>query len=243
MREKLVIANWKMNGSSVENSRWIESMAALGSCSVKKVVCAPSVYLSALKAPLESLGIELGGQDCSDKSSGAFTGEVSAEMLADVGCRWCIVGHSERRTLHAEDDALVAAKAARLVECGIRPIICVGETLEERDSGRTEEVVLRQLQACLDVLDADKIGAVAYEPVWAIGTGKTAAAQDAQKVHQILRAHMSEAGESVPIIYGGSVKPSNAEELFSQPDIDGGLIGGAALVAEDFFKICELRSK
>ena len=187
---------------------------------------------------------ELGAQDLSERTAGAFTGDISAEMLVDVGCRWVLVGHSERRQLHGEADADVAAKAARAVQAGLRPIVCVGETLAEREAGRTQEVVTRQLAAALEAIGAAGLarGALAYEPVWAIGTGRNATAEQAQEVHAALRAQVARsdaaAASALRILYGGSVKPANAAELFSQQDIDGGLIGGAALAASDFLAIC-----
>jgi triosephosphate isomerase len=242
-RRPLVAANWKMNGSLTANEDWLTTFvpkAAGLSCDV--VVCAPFVYLCTLGRALAPA--DLGAQDVSERSAGAFTGEVSAEMLADVGCRWVIVGHSERRQLHAETDAAVAAKAARALHAGLRPIVCVGETLAEREAGRTQAVVRAQLAAVLEAIGADALtrGALAYEPVWAIGTGRNATPAQAQEVHAALRAQVAErdgaAAAALRILYGGSVKASNARELFGQNDIDGGLIGGASLVASDFLAIC-----
>ncbi|MGZ9032470.1 MAG: triose-phosphate isomerase, partial [Burkholderiaceae bacterium] len=185
-----------------------------------------------------------GAQDLSERAAGAFTGDVSGEMLADVGCRWAIVGHSERRQLHGESDATVAAKAARALQAGLRPIVCVGETLEQHEAGRTEAVVRAQLAAVLDAIGPDGLarGALAYEPVWAIGTGRNATPAQAQEVHGALRAQVARqdasASAGLRVLYGGSVKPANAGELFSQNDIDGGLIGGASLSAADFLAIC-----
>lgn len=242
-RRPLVAANWKMNGSLTANEDWVTSFvpkAADLQCDV--VVCAPFVYLCTLGRALAPA--DLGAQDVSERSAGAFTGEVSAEMLADVGCRWVIVGHSERRQLHAETDAAVAAKAVRALHAGLRPIVCVGETLAEREAGRTQAVVRAQLAAVLEAVGADALthGALAYEPVWAIGTGRNATPAQAQEVHAALRAQVAErdgaAAAALRILYGGSVKASNARELFGQNDIDGGLIGGASLVASDFLAIC-----
>lgn len=239
MRKQLVIANWKMNGSGAENARWMAEFSAEQATLLSEtVVCAPAVYLPQLSA---GLAIDIGAQDVSAHKQGAYTGEVSASMIYDVGARWSIVGHSERRQYWAETDAIVAQKALRCVEAQIKPVLCVGETLEERESGRTLEVVTRQLLAVLDVIDPSQLGALAYEPVWAIGTGKSATAAQAQEVHHALRVAMAgvsaSAAQTCRILYGGSVKPSNAMELFSMPDIDGGLIGGASLQASDFISI------
>jgi triosephosphate isomerase (TIM) len=243
MRRPLVAANWKMNGSHASNEGWVKSFvpnAASLRCDV--VVCAPFVYLSTLGRSLAAA--ELGAQDVSPRTAGAFTGDVAAEMLADVGCRWVVVGHSERRQLHAETDAVVAAKAARAVQAGLRPIVCVGETLADREAGRTQGVVGAQLAAVLDTIGPAALarGALAYEPVWAIGTGRNATPEQAQEVHAALRAQVAgldgQAAAALRILYGGSVKAANAEELFSRQDIDGGLIGGASLNAADFLAIC-----
>jgi triosephosphate isomerase len=244
VRKSLVAANFKMNGSRAGNARWLaEFLAAPPAC--EAVVCAPFVYLEGLAQALAGrAAAQAGAQDCSEREPGAFTGDISAAMLRDVGAAWVIVGHSERRALHGEGDALVAAKAARAIAAGLRPIICVGETLEEREQGRTSEVVARQLRAVQSACTPAQIagGAVAYEPVWAIGTGRTASPAQAQEVHAAIRAQLSQADAAAAaatrILYGGSVKPANAAELFAQADIDGGLIGGAALVAKDFLAIC-----
>ena len=242
-RRALVAANWKMNGSLTANEDWLAAFvpkAADLRCDI--VVCAPFVYLCTLGRSLAPA--ELGAQDLSERTAGAFTGDISGEMLADVGCRWVIVGHSERRQLHGESDATVAAKAVRALAAGLRPVVCVGETLEEREAGRTETVVAAQLGAVLDAIGPEGLsrGALAYEPVWAIGTGRNATPAQAQDVHRALRAQVARRETSVAaglrILYGGSVKPANAAELFSQQDIDGGLIGGASLSAADFLAIC-----
>ena len=242
-RRALVAANWKMNGSLSANADWAAAFvpkAADLRCDV--VVCAPFVYLCTLGRSFAPA--ELGAQDLSERTAGAFTGDVSGEMLADVGCRWVIVGHSERRQLHGEADATVAAKAARALQAGLRPIVCVGETLEQREAGRTEAVVSAQLAAVLGAIGSDGLsrGALAYEPVWAIGTGRNATPAQAQEVHGALRAQVARqatsAAAGLRILYGGSVKPANAGELFSQQDIDGGLIGGASMSAADFLAIC-----
>lgn len=244
MRDKIVVANWKMNGSREFYGKWLADFRALPPVEgVKAVVCAPFPYLGEVSSALESVALETGAQDVNENPAGAFTGEVSAGMLADVGVRWCIVGHSERRHIYGESDNRVAMKALALAKAGIRPIVCVGETLEERTRGSTEAVVLRQLNAVLAVLAPAQWGAVAYEPVWAIGTGHTATPAQAQAVHAAIRKRLGcftkEGCDRLPILYGGSVKPGNAAELFAQPDIDGGLIGGAALVASDFHRILQ----
>ena len=243
MREPIVIANWKMNGSSEANRLWAVKFLQLSAdLTCRTAVCAPFVYLPQLVALFKDTGVAVGAETVSSRRNGAFTGEVSAEMLADIGVTLAIVGHSERRTLWNESDEDVAEQASRLLEAGIAPIVCVGETLEEREAGQTEAVVLRQLRAVLARVPAAKLGAVAYEPVWAIGTGRTATPESAQAVHAALRAELcasdAAAAAKLPLLYGGSVKPANAHELFSQPDIDGGLIGGAALKAEDFHCVC-----
>lgn len=243
MRQTLVIANWKMNGSREANRQWVKAfLARQDDLPCQTVVCAPFVYLNELAGMLEGSSVRVGSQSVSQYDAGAYTGEVSADMLADIGATWGIVGHSERRRLFGETDAVVAQKAARLVAAGIKPILCVGETLQQRDNGQTREVVLGQLQAVIDAIGADALGAVAYEPVWAIGTGKTATPEMAQEVHAALRERIAQAdpdvAQRIALLYGGSVKPGNAHDLFKQPDIDGGLIGGAALKAEDFYLVC-----
>jgi triosephosphate isomerase len=242
-RRSLVAANWKMNGSLTANEDWTAAFVAKApSIHCDIVVCAPFPYLCTLGRSVAPA--ELGAQDVSEHSAGAYTGDVSGEMLADVGCRWVIVGHSERRQLHGETDAVVAAKAARALQAGLRPIVCVGETLAEREAGRTQDVVRAQLAAVLDAIGPEALarGALAYEPVWAIGTGRNATPQQAQDVHAALRAQVAQrdrnSAAALRILYGGSVKPANAAELFSQNDIDGGLIGVASLSASDFLAIC-----
>jgi triosephosphate isomerase len=243
-RTALVAANWKMNGSRAANGGWVQGFAERRAglqCDV--VVCAPAVYLSELAGQASTSGFELGAQDVSEHEPGAFTGDIAAGMLVDVGCRWVIVGHSERRQLHGESDEVVAGKAAAALAAGLRPIVCVGETLAEREAGRTLEVVQRQLDAVLTRVGADGLarGALAYEPVWAIGTGRTATPHQAQEVHAALRARVAEksaTANGLRILYGGSVKPTNAAELFGQRDIDGGLVGGASLNAGEFAAIC-----
>ena len=238
-RTPLVVGNWKMNGSVAANAALLGSLKAAEPFAPAEVsVCVPAPYLRDVATLLAGSAISWGGQDCSPHDAGAFTGDVSAAMLAELGCRYVIVGHSERRALHGESDRLVAEKARAALARGLVPIVCVGETLAEREAGSTEAVVGRQLRAVMDLL-ADQVGAtvIAYEPVWAIGTGKTASPAEAQSVHAFLRATLGAAGGSLRLLYGGSVKADNAASLFAQPDIDGGLIGGAALKAPDFLQI------
>jgi triosephosphate isomerase (TIM) len=244
MRRKLVAGNWKMNGSLVANAALLAEIKAGMAVAVCDVaICAPAPYFAQCQAELAGSAIALGGQDVSAHVAGAYTGEVAVSMLQDFACQYVIVGHSERRAYHAETDGLVAQKALRALSAGVTPIVCVGETLAEREAGQTDAVVGRQLQAVLNVLDAEQVGkiVVAYEPVWAIGTGKTATPQMAQDVHFALRAKLAEkspvAATEVKILYGGSMKPDNAVELLVMSDIDGGLIGGAALKAVDFLAI------
>ena len=239
---KLIAGNWKMNGSLQANEVLLrEVIAGLspGLCDV--AVCVPAPYLAQAQTMALGSALRVGAQDVSAHDQGAFTGEVSAAMLRDFGARYAIVGHSERRQYHGESDALVAQKARAALACGITPIVCVGETLAEREAGRTEEVVRRQLAAVVH-LNGHCISeiVVAYEPVWAIGTGKTATPEQAQAVHTVLRAQLHAAtprDDRIAILYGGSMNATNAASLLAQPDIDGGLIGGASLRSTDFLQI------
>jgi triosephosphate isomerase len=233
MRARLVAGNWKMHGSLAANRALMDALLA-GVQGAECVVCVPFPYLAQAAERLKGTAIAWGAQNLSEHAQGAYTGEVSAAMLADLGCRYVLVGHSERRQIYGETDAVAAAKFAAAQGAGLRPIFCIGETLAERDAGRTEEVVARQLDA---VLGRSKFGdaVLAYEPVWAIGTGRTATPEQAQAVHAFLRKRV---GETTRILYGGSVKAQNAAAIFSKPDVDGGLIGGASLVAADFLAIC-----
>ena len=242
-RARLVVGNWKMNGSRAANTALLAALRAAAPFPAGVAVCVPAPYLAEVAAALRGSAIAWGAQDCSSHDSGAFTGEVSAAMLAEFACRYVIVGHSERRALHGESDDVVAEKAARALAAGLTPIVCVGETLAERESGRTDAVVARQLGAAIGKL-GDAIGdtVIAYEPVWAIGTGKTASPAEAEAVHAQLRgqlATLNPRAAAVSILYGGSVKPDNAAALFTQSNIDGGLIGGASLNAEHFAAICK----
>jgi triosephosphate isomerase len=246
MRTPLVAGNWKLNGSRESNRGLVQGVvdatANLGACEI--MVCPPFVYLSKVGGMLADTPVLLGAQDVSAESGGAFTGEVSAAMLLEVGCSHSIVGHSERRAIYGDTDEIVAAKYQAAQNAGLVPILCVGETREEREAGVTTEVVDRQIGAVLDVAGAASLGRaiVAYEPVWAIGTGLTATPAQAQEVHAHIRGVVSAAdakiGAGLRILYGGSVKANNAVELFSMEDIDGGLIGGASLDASEFAAIC-----
>ena len=246
MKQKLIAGNWKMNGSLAANDALLHGVQhglaqALNGKKAQVAVCVPAAYFAQVQQRVAGSGIDVGSQDLSAHEQGAYTGEISATMLKDFGLRYAIVGHSERRQYHGETDEQVATKAQRALSAGITPIVCVGETLAEREAGKTEEVVKRQLAAvihtnghCISEI------VVAYEPVWAIGTGKTATPEQAQAVHAVLRGQLKAATEHadrVQILYGGSMNAANAAQLLSQPDIDGGLIGGAALKPADFLTI------
>jgi triosephosphate isomerase (TIM) len=240
--KKLIAGNWKMNGGLAANEALLRALlAGVGQPSADVAVCAPAPYLAQLQGLLAGSPIDWGAQDMSAHEQGAYTGEVSAAMLKDFACRYAIVGHSERRQYHGETDAIVAAKAQRALAAGITPIVCVGETLVEREAEQTETVVKRQLAAVIHaVAHCTSEIVVAYEPVWAIGTGKTATPEQAQQVHAVLRAQLAAATshpERVRILYGGSMNAANAASLLAQADIDGGLIGGASLKAPDFLQI------
>ena len=241
-RRKLVVGNWKMHGSRPANADLLTGVLAGRPYAGDVAVCVPFVFLTETAATLAGSDLRWGAQDVSAHEQGAYTGEVSAAMLAECGCRYAIVGHSERRAYHTESDTLVAQKAQAALARGVTPIVCVGETLAEREAGQTEAVVKRQLSSVIHQLAhcaAEMV--VAYEPVWAIGTGRTATPDQAQAVHAVLRAQLQAAtgrGASMKILYGGSVKADNAATLFGMPVIDGGLIGGASLKAGDFVAIC-----
>jgi triosephosphate isomerase len=245
-RRPLVAGNWKMHGSRAEADALVAGLLERGAGGgvAEALVCPPYPYLARVGRRLEGSPIGLGAQDVCAEDIGAFTGEVSAAMLADVGCRYAIVGHSERRALYAEDDALVARKFIAAGRHALVPVLCVGETLAEREAGETRAVVLRQLDAVLAAAGVAAFGraVVAYEPVWAIGTGRTATAAQAQEVHAFIRGRVAEKdatiAASLRVLYGGSVKAANAAELFSMPDVDGGLVGGASLKADEFAGIC-----
>lgn len=243
--KKLVVGNWKMHGSRAFNAELIQGLLVADLAATAPhadvAVCPPFVFLADVADALQGSAIAVGTQDISAQTQGAYTGEVAGPMIREFGATYAIVGHSERRSYHAESDQLVADKAKAALSHGLVPIVCVGETLAEREADQTEAVVGRQLQVVIDTLGDDIARVVvAYEPVWAIGTGKTASPAQAQAVHACLRAQLAKAtskAADIPLLYGGSVKPDNAVELFSQPDINGGLIGGAALKAADFAAI------
>lgn len=245
-RKPLVIGNWKMNGSSAANAALLRGFLPVIAAfhSVEIAVCPPYPYLVNVADLLDDSAVILGAQNLNTHVAGAHTGEVSGAMLADLGCRYVLVGHSERRARYAEDDAVVAQKFSSALQAGLMPVLCVGETLDERHGGDTEAVVNAQLQAVLSVVGPQALasGVIAYEPVWAIGTGETATPAQAQAVHRYIRQWLAnqdpEAAAQCRILYGGSVKADNAEQLFSQPDIDGGLIGGASLDPMAFATIC-----
>jgi len=241
MRGKLVVGNWKMNGGIAANRALLaELLAGIGHLTARGVaVCVPYPYLGQVGDALRSSPIVWGAQDVSEHAAGAYTGEVSATMLAEFGCRYTLVGHSERRQFYGENDVVVAAKAKAALAAGLTPIVCVGETLAEREANATERVVSRQLDAVLETVGAAAPTLViAYEPVWAIGTGRTATPEEAQAVHATLRGRLAAVGAAeVPLLYGGSVKGDNARALFAMTDIDGGLIGGASLKSAEFLAI------
>ena len=246
MRQPLVAGNWKMNGSRASVAALLDGIkVGIGQVTTAEVaVCAPAIYLPDTQSLLQGSPIRWGGQDVSTHASGAYTGETAGAMLKDFGCHYVIIGHSERRAYHGETDDVVAQKFAAARAEGLVPILCVGETLEEREQGVTEQVVSRQLDAVVQHCGIELVGegVIAYEPVWAIGTGKTATKEQAQEVHAFIRGRLAvrnrAVADNVRILYGGSMNPKNAADLVAQPDIDGGLIGGASLKAEDFLAVC-----
>ena len=244
MRRTIVAGNWKLHGSRQFATELVGQVAAgLPLQGVELVILPPLPYLGDLVEDFEGTALAFGSQDVSSNEKGAYTGEVSAAMLGDVGARYGLVGHSERRQYHHESSELVARKFVAAVHAGLVPVLCVGETLEQREAGQTEQVIAAQLAPVLELAGVDAFAGavVAYEPVWAIGTGRTASPEQAQAVHAFIRGEVAgrdaRIADSLPILYGGSVKPDNAAELFSQPDVDGGLVGGASLVAADFLAI------
>ncbi len=245
MRSCLIAGNWKMNGSLQSVIDLVEGIKAGDHGKAELAVCPPAVFLLKVGGMLADSDIALGAQNVCDQAAGAYTGEVSAAMLLECGCRYAIVGHSERRSLYSETDALVAARFAMAVESGLTPILCVGETRDQREQGVTESVVATQLDAVIDVAGVEGLQrcVIAYEPVWAIGTGQVATPEQAQAVHAFIRQrlaqHDADMAQRVQILYGGSMNPSNAAELLAQTDIDGGLIGGASLKAADFLAIAQ----
>ena len=247
MRQPLVAGNWKMHGSRDSVGELVAALKASAladavEVAVEVAVCPTYVHLAQALELCAGSVIGVGAQDCSHVEAGAYTGEVSAPMLADVGCQWVILGHSERRAYHAESDSLISAKLKMAVEAGLKPILCVGETREQRESGEAEAVVAAQLAGALNGHSQLPGLVIAYEPVWAIGTGLTASPEQAQDMHAFIRGQLADVAgldaNDTRLLYGGSVKPGNAAELFAQADIDGALVGGAALVAEDFQAIC-----
>jgi len=245
MRRPLIAGNWKMNGSKESIKALLDGIKqGLGDVnSAEVLVCAPAIYIDSVSSQAEGSAIVVGAQNMSEQASGAFTGEIAGSMLNDFDCKYVIIGHSERRAIYGEDDALVAKKFAAVRAAGMTPILCVGETLEERESGVTETVVARQIDAVIDAEGIDSLAdaVIAYEPVWAIGTGKTASPEQAQDVHAFIRGRLGEQNADVAaktrILYGGSMNAGNAAELLAKDDIDGGLIGGASLKSEDFLTI------
>lgn len=245
MRTTLIAGNWKMNGDLQSIISLVEGIKTGDAGNAELAVCPPAVYLMKVGGMLAQSGIALGAQNVCDREKGAFTGEISANMLRECGCRYVIVGHSERRSLYGESDELVAGRFEMARHGGLVPILCVGESLDERDSGVTEAVVARQIDAVLKASGIEAFGqaVIAYEPVWAIGTGQVATPEQAQAVHEFIRQRLGqldgEIAQRVQILYGGSMNPANASQLLSQPDIDGGLIGGASLKADDFLAIAQ----
>lgn len=242
MRRRIVVGNWKMNGHRDSNEQLLRELGSLwaGTHDIEVVVCPAFPYLSQAVHALEHSSVKVGAQDASCFEEGAYTGDVSAAMLVDVGCQYVILGHSERRHHHGESDEVVARKLSAVVQHGLTPIICVGETLERRDAGQALATIDKQLQPNLAQLSSEQLAqsVIAYEPLWAVGTGKTATPEQAQEVHAHIRAKLGAAANQTRILYGGSVKPENAANLFAQKDIDGALIGGASLKANDFLAIC-----
>jgi len=245
MRRILIAGNWKMNGTLASVIQLVEDIKAGDAGSAQLAVCPPAIFLMKVGGMLEGSSVALGAQNVCDQASGAYTGEISADMLRATGCQYAIVGHSERRALYKESDELVAARFAMAMQAGLTPILCVGETLDERKLGVTEAVVSRQLDAVIKTQSVAAISncVIAYEPVWAIGTGQVATPQQAQAIHAYIRGKIAAldaaVADKVQILYGGSMNPGNAGELLSQVDIDGGLIGGASLKAADFLAIAQ----
>lgn len=246
MRQMMVAGNWKMHGSVAFTRDMIQTLAATVAVNeaVTLLVCPPMLYLTQAIQAASNTDVRIGAQNCAEiQTTGAYTGEVSATMLVDVGCGYVIIGHSERRALYGETDAVVAGKTKVALSVGVKPIVCVGETLAEREAGQAESVIAQQLDAVSNVVGVAgwSNAIIAYEPVWAIGTGKTATPEQAQEIHAFIRQHLAKQdavmANAMTILYGGSVKPDNAAAIFSQSDVDGGLIGGASLNSDDFAKI------
>lgn len=244
MRQSLVMGNWKMNGSRSASLALANAIVeGLKGGAQGIAICVPYVYLSDVQDAIKNTALKLGGQNVANQESGAYTGEISASMLKECGCQYALVGHSERRSYYGDTNEIVAARFCQAQKAGIVPVLCIGETLEERESNTTFAVIDKQLNAVINLatIDAFKNAVIAYEPVWAIGTGKTASDQQAQEVHQYIREQIAlksqTVADKIQILYGGSVKPNNAQAIFAMPDIDGGLIGGASLDAESFLTI------
>lgn len=248
MRTKLIAGNWKMHGSKPFIESLMKGITEQLDANLKSnvLVCPPTIYIPLVKSLIGNHKIALGGQDLCEQGQGAYTGEISGDMLKDNSCQYVIVGHSERRSLYGETDVLVAHKVGKAIEFGLTPILCVGESLEQREKGTTMQIVRQQLDSVIDTLGIEALNnvVVAYEPVWAIGTGMTATPEQAQETHSAIRAHLREksaqVADKIKLLYGGSMKAANAEELLAQPDIDGGLIGGASLKADEFIAICNI---
>lgn len=240
MRRSLVAGNWKMNGSRESIDRLLAGLSEIQT-TVEIAVFPPHIYIPQVVSALRGSSIDVGAQNVSEYQAGAYTGEIAAEMLQDVGCRYVLVGHSERRSLFGEDDRQIAEKFVTSQSAGLIPVLCVGETLEERVAEKTLAVITAQLCAVLERAGLESVcnGVIAYEPVWAIGTGKTASAEQAQEIHREIRQQLGEPGMKTRILYGGSVKAANATELFSQQDVDGALVGGASLDSDEFREICK----
>jgi triosephosphate isomerase (TIM) len=245
-RRRIVLGNWKMNGTAMQNAALLTALVTAETGYGKKTavgVCVPFPYLHQTREFLQGSAIEWGSQDVSARSKGAFTGEVSAAMAAEFGCRYAIVGHSERRSYHAETSSVIATKARLALESDMTPVVCVGETLDERSAGRTMEVISAQVLEVLDLMSVDeaRLLVIAYEPIWAIGTGRSATCAEVQDIHARLRTLLSARDpvlHMIPLLYGGSVKAASAVDLFRQPDIDGALVGGASLDSSEFIAIC-----
>lgn len=249
MRKPLIVGNWKMNGSRESVRALLLAITANEDVGCDRIVCPPFVFMDMAAGLVQQSVVELSAQNLESNKAGAFTGEISAAMLADVGCSHTLIGHSERRELFGETDEIVAAKCMAALDGGLVPILCVGETLTEREAGETESVVLRQVNEVIKIVGIEGFSRsiVAYEPVWAIGTGKSATAEEAEAVHMLIRKRLAEenerVGEKIRILYGGSVKPENAKALFAMEDIDGALVGGASLDADSFLAICEAAAR
>jgi triosephosphate isomerase (TIM) len=243
-RRRLIAGNWKMNGRKADGlalARGLAQRAAADKPPAELLICPPATLLSLAAEAITDTPVTLGGQDCHTDRSGAHTGDISAEMLADLGCRYVIVGHSERRTDHGEDDALIRKKAEAALRASLMPIICIGETESERMKGEATSVVERQLKGSLPETADGKTAVLAYEPVWAIGTGRSATAQDVAEMHAHIRRLLGQKGGEMRILYGGSVKAANATDLLAIPDVDGALVGGASLILEEFWAIATCR--